>query len=60
LAALFDNKIIDGAVNGVAHLVRQGAIFLRTAQTGILRFYAALMAIGATAILIYIVLSVKF
>jgi NADH-quinone oxidoreductase subunit L len=59
-AALFDNRVIDGAVNGVAHLIRQGAIFLRSAQTGILRFYAALMAIGATAILIYIVLSARF
>jgi len=60
LAGLFDLKIIDGAVNGIADVLRKAATFLHTAQTGILRFYAALMAIGATAILIYIVLSVKF
>jgi NADH-quinone oxidoreductase subunit L len=60
LAALFDIKVIDGVVNGIAALLREAATLLRTAQTGILRFYAALMAIGAMAILIYIVLSVRF
>lgn len=59
IAALFDMKIIDGAVNGIAKVIGEAAAILRNAQTGILRFYAALMAIGATAILIYIVLSVK-
>jgi NADH-quinone oxidoreductase subunit L len=59
IAALFDVKVIDGAVNGIATGIREVAAILRNAQTGILRFYAALMAIGAMAILIYVVLSVK-
>ena len=59
IAALFDVKVIDGAVNGIAIGIREVAAILRNAQTGILRFYAALMAIGAMAILIYIVKSVK-
>jgi NADH-quinone oxidoreductase subunit L len=59
IAAIFDMKIVDGAVNGIAKIIREGSAILRNAQTGILRFYAALMAIGATAILIYIVLSVN-
>jgi NADH-quinone oxidoreductase subunit L len=59
IAALFDVKVIDGAVNGIAKGIREVAAILRNAQTGILRFYAALMAIGAMAILIYIVKSVK-
>ena len=59
IAALFDIKVIDGAVNGIARVIREMAAILRNAQTGILRFYAALMAIGAMAILIYIVKSVK-
>ncbi|MGH7791514.1 MAG: NADH-quinone oxidoreductase subunit L, partial [Thermodesulfobacteriota bacterium] len=54
-AALFDIKVIDGAVNGIARVIREMAAILRNAQTGILRFYAALMAIGAMAILIYVV-----
>ncbi|MGH7808218.1 MAG: NADH-quinone oxidoreductase subunit L, partial [Thermodesulfobacteriota bacterium] len=59
IAGLFDVKVIDGAVNGIATGIREVAAILRDAQTGILRFYAALMAIGAMAILIYIVKSVK-
>ncbi len=59
LAALFDVKFIDGAVNVVGNVVRGAGAFLRTAQTGLLRFYAALMAVGAAAILIYIVMSAK-
>ncbi len=57
LWAVFDVIIIDGIVNGVADIAKGGANILRTAQVGILRFYAAIMALGAIAILIYIVLS---
>jgi NADH-quinone oxidoreductase subunit L len=57
LWANLDVTIIDGAVNGVASVARRMANILRTAQAGILRFYAALMALGAVAILIYIILS---
>ena len=60
LWANLDVTIIDGAVNGVGSIARGAATLLRTAQAGILRFYAALMALGAVAILIYIVVSARF
>lgn len=60
LLALFDLKVIDGAVNGIAGAIMALASVLRTAQTGLLRFYAALMAIGVTAILVYMILSARF
>jgi NADH:ubiquinone oxidoreductase subunit 5 (subunit L)/multisubunit Na+/H+ antiporter MnhA subunit len=60
LWANLDVKVIDGAVNGVASVARGTAKILLTAETGILRFYAAIMAAGAVAILIYIVLSTGF
>jgi len=60
LWANFDVTIIDGAVNGVGSIARGAATLLRTAQAGILRFYAALMALGAVAILIYMVVSARF
>lgn len=56
---ILDVKIIDGAVNGVAAVAREAATILRGAQTGLLRFYAGLMAVGAAAIVIYIVLSAR-
>ncbi|MGE5444187.1 MAG: NADH-quinone oxidoreductase subunit L [Ignavibacteriales bacterium] len=60
LWAVLDVMIIDGVVNGIADIAKGAAGVVRTAQAGILRFYAAIMAIGALAILIYIVLSAKF
>ena len=45
--AHFDRGIIDGAVNGVASLVRFGASKLRLAQTGYVRNYALGIAVGA-------------
>jgi NADH-quinone oxidoreductase subunit L len=45
--AEFDRGIIDGAVNGVAGLVRLSASKLRLAQTGYVRNYALGIAVGA-------------
>ncbi|MBI4228634.1 MAG: NADH-quinone oxidoreductase subunit L [Deltaproteobacteria bacterium] len=56
IAATFDLNIIDGAVNGISDVVIRTATILRSVQTGILRFYAAVMAIGALAIIVYIVI----
>ncbi len=56
-AAMFDQKVIDGAVNGVASVIKDTAITLQTAQTGVIRSYATLMAIGAAIIVALIVLS---
>jgi len=55
-AAMFDQKVIDGAVNGVAVVIKDTALTLQTAQTGVIRSYATLMAIGAAVILTIIVL----
>jgi NADH-quinone oxidoreductase subunit L len=45
--AEFDRGVVDGAVNGVAALVRFGASKLRLAQTGYVRNYALGIAVGA-------------
>ncbi|HET9441957.1 MAG TPA: NADH-quinone oxidoreductase subunit L, partial [Acidimicrobiales bacterium] len=48
-----DKGIIDGAVNGVATLVRNGGGALRKVQTGFVRNYALGIAGGAVAILVW-------
>jgi NADH-quinone oxidoreductase subunit L len=50
----FDLGIIDGAVNGVATLVRDAGIRLRRVQTGLVRNYALGVVIGAVALLIFL------
>lgn len=52
----FDLRFIDGAVNGVAEVLKDMALTLQAAQTGVLRSYATLMAIGAFAILVFIII----
>jgi len=46
-----DSHIVDGAVNGTATLVRGIAGQVRKSQSGYTRVYAALMAVGAVALL---------
>ena len=46
-----DTHIVDGAVNGTATLVRNVASQVRKSQSGFTRLYAALMAVGAVALL---------
>jgi NADH-quinone oxidoreductase subunit L len=46
-----DSHIVDGAVNGTATLVRGIASQVRKSQSGFTRVYAALMAVGAVALL---------
>ena len=46
-----DSRIVDGAVNGTATLVRSVAGQVRKSQNGFTRVYAALMAVGAVALL---------
>ncbi len=48
---ILDGRVIDGAVNGVATLVRGGGSRLRLTQTGYLRNYALGMAAGAVLLL---------
>jgi NADH-quinone oxidoreductase subunit L len=49
----FDLGIIDGAVNGVARLVRDAAGRLRRVQTGLVRNYALGVVLGAVALLVF-------
>jgi NADH-quinone oxidoreductase subunit L len=51
--ATFDAEVVDGAVNGVAAVVRGGGGRLRVLQTGFVRSYALGVALGAVALLAY-------
>jgi NADH-quinone oxidoreductase subunit L len=53
-AFVFDAKVIDGLVNGVASLVRAGGGRLRAVQSGYVRNYALAVASGAVLILGYV------
>ncbi len=48
--ATFDRRVVDGAVNGVAALVRAGGARLRLAQSGYVRNYALGFAVGAVVL----------
>ena len=54
-AATADRVGVDGAVNGVATLVRTGGSRLRVVQTGLVRSYALSIAVGAVGLLAYFV-----
>jgi len=55
-AYVFDLKVIDGAVNGVADLVRDAGARLRRIQTGFVRNYALGVAAGTVALFAFVVL----
>ncbi len=64
-AALFvsngiDRGTIDGAVNGIARLAREGGGGLRRIQTGLLRNYALAIVAGAVVLLVYVTTRVTF
>jgi NADH-quinone oxidoreductase subunit L len=50
----FDLGVIDGAVDGVATLVRDAGGRLRRVQTGLVRNYALGVVIGAVALLVFL------
>ncbi|HEU4321360.1 MAG TPA: NADH-quinone oxidoreductase subunit L [Acidimicrobiia bacterium] len=50
-----DLPIIDGAVNGVARLVRGVGVWARPLQTGFVRNYGALLLAGTVTIVIWLV-----
>jgi NADH-quinone oxidoreductase subunit L len=54
LSRAFDLGVIDGAVNGVAALVRDTGGRLRRVQTGLVRNYALGVVLGAVALLVYL------
>jgi NADH-quinone oxidoreductase subunit L len=49
-----DQGVIDGAVNGTARLVRDGALGLRQVQSGFVRRYAVGIALGTAALLLFL------
>jgi NADH-quinone oxidoreductase subunit L len=57
LAGPVDQGAIDGAVNGVAVLVRQAAGGLRKVQTGFVRNYALVFVLGTVVLLVVVALT---
>jgi NADH-quinone oxidoreductase subunit L len=56
LADAVERRSIDGAVNGLAHLVSLAGEGLRRVQTGLVRNYALAMLVGVVGVVIYFVL----
>jgi NADH-quinone oxidoreductase subunit L len=54
LNRIFDQRVIDGAVNGVAAFFRGFAGRLRRVQTGLVREYALGVVIGAVCLLLFV------
>lgn len=54
---IFDNKIIDGLVNGLARSVGDVSSLIRKMQTGIVQSYALVMMIGILLALFWIIFS---
>jgi NADH-quinone oxidoreductase subunit L len=59
-AAVFDRRGIDGAVNGVATLVRGGGSRLRVVQTGYVRNYALGISVGAVLLIAFFLTKATF
>jgi NADH-quinone oxidoreductase subunit L len=54
-AVVVDGRVIDGAVNGAASLVRKSASGVRRLQTGYVRNYALGIALGLAAVIAFII-----
>jgi NADH-quinone oxidoreductase subunit L len=52
-ATVIDTKVIDGAVNGVAIVVRQSGALLRRTQTGYVRNYVLGIVLGTVLVLAF-------
>ncbi len=55
-AATADRRFVDGAVNGVARLVRMLGEAIRPLQSGYLRHYASGVAVGAIILVVWLAL----
>ncbi|MGA1352263.1 MAG: NADH-quinone oxidoreductase subunit L [Ilumatobacteraceae bacterium] len=51
----FDARVVDGAVNGAGSLARGLGSLVRRSQTGFVRAYAAIIALGTVAVLAWVV-----
>jgi NADH-quinone oxidoreductase subunit L len=54
-AVVIDNRVIDGAVNGAASLVKVTGSGFRRVQTGYVRNYALAIALGLAAIIAFMI-----
>ncbi len=54
-AGMVDQKVIDGAVNGVGAVVRRVGLWLRPIQSGFVRSYGAVLAAGVVGVVAWIV-----
>ena len=54
-SAVIDNRVIDGAVNGVGALARLGGLGLRKVQNGYVRTYALGLLAGAVVLIAFII-----
>jgi NADH-quinone oxidoreductase subunit L len=59
-AADFERTVVDGAVNGVAALVRGGGRGLRVLQSGYVRSYALGLGVGVIGLLGYFLTRASF
>jgi len=57
LARVFDPKVIDGLVNGVAEMILGWARGLRRLQTGFVMNYALTMLVGAVAVIAFLLFA---
>ncbi|GBD89181.1 NADH-quinone oxidoreductase subunit L [bacterium BMS3Abin03] len=54
---MFDVKLIDGFVNGLAGSVSNASKYLRKLQTGVVQLYALVMIVGILLALFWVILS---
>ena len=54
--AKFDNRVIDGAVDGTGQMVKRTASVLRLSQNGMVRTYAVGIGLGAVGLLVWFLL----
>jgi NADH-quinone oxidoreductase subunit L len=60
LARGVDKNTIDGAVNGIGKVTREGGVGLRRLQTGLVRNYALAIVGGTVLLLVYISFRASF
>ncbi len=53
---VFERRVIDGAVNGVASVAHACALRMRRIQSGQLQHYALAMVVGVSVFLVYLIL----
>jgi NADH-quinone oxidoreductase subunit L len=59
LQRTFERVVVDGLlVGGVVAVVRTGSVVVRNAQSGYLRYYAALLLVGVAGVTLYFLLRV--